>query len=258
VPLTRTALLARTGVVALLLLPWAGTHTVTAAGHRCAISAPALAVDVKRACAVVRAAVPGWDGRAAVVHGPSDGNVAAETVGRTVTLRAAGWAALSPVGRQEVLTHELVHVATDSFTTTRTPTWLVEGFAEAVALRDSGLADAVVAQELRAAHARGWLPQYLPGTREFAVRPALAYQESWLAVRLLQRRYGDRAVLGLYRAAGEQPLAAALRGLGREGAALASRRQSQSSDAFRSRVSRAMTVPLLVAAVRAEIVSRLS
>ena len=226
--LTRSALLARAGVVLVLLLPWAVDGP---ARSTCSIAAPALDVDVKRACEAVRAAVPGWDGRATVVHGTSDGEVAADTVGRTVTLRAAGWAALSAAGRQEVLTHELVHVATDAFTTPRTPQWLVEGLAEAVALRGTEWPDRVIAQELRSQVARGWLPRALPSPADFEARPAVAYEESWLAVVALQRRLGDAAVLRLYRAAGEQPLARALR---------------------------VMTVPDLVRAMRAEIVSRLS
>jgi hypothetical protein len=214
-PLTRLVL------VGVLLLP---AVSAARAASPCAISAPELRADVALACRTVLAAVPTWDGRAVVEVIDGDPAVAAETLGAVISVHGTAWDGLTPAGRQEVLTHELVHVATDALTTPRTPTWLVEGFAEAVAVRGSGLPDRVVAQELAAAVARGYLPTVLPTTRDFAQMPALAYQESWLAVELLVRRDGAAAVRRLYRAAG----------------------------------SGAVTVPGLVAALRAEIVRRLS
>ena len=180
--------LTRLGLVAVLLVPCAQARATT----RCAVEAPALEADLARACAAVRAAVPGWDGRGTVLLADGDPAVAGETVGTTVTLHRQAWAALTAAGRQEVLTHELVHVATDGIDA---PLWLQEGFAESVALRGSGIPDRVAGAELAAAP----LPDALPSDADFEATPAIAYQESWLAVDLLRREHGDAWVLRLYR-----------------------------------------------------------
>jgi len=198
---------ARLVLVGVLLVPCAGA--ARAAGG-CRVIAPPLEADLARACAAVRAAVPSWDGRGLVLVGAGDPDVAADTLGATVRVHSAAWARLTPAGRQVVLTHELVHVATDAFTTARTPQWLVEGLADAIALRGSGLPDRVVAQELAGQVARGELPTALPTAEDFAATPAVAYQESWLAVDLLLRRFGTAAVLRLYREAGRESLGEAL------------------------------------------------
>jgi hypothetical protein len=184
--------LARLGLVTVLLVPCAQASATT----RCAVEAPALGADVARACAAVRAVVPGWDGRGTVVLAEGDPEVAGETVGSTVTLHRAAWARLTAAGRQEVLTHELVHVATDGIDA---PLWLQEGLAEAVAMRGSGIPDRVAARELAASPV---LPDHLPTDADFAAVPALAYQESWLVVDALQRDIGWPGLLRLYAAAG--------------------------------------------------------
>lgn len=175
------------------------------------LDAPALAADTVRACERVRHAVPGWDGRATVRLALGDAAVAGESAGRSVTLHEEAWRALTPQGRQVVLTHELVHVATDAITTARTPAWLVEGFAEAVAVQGSGLSDVVLTRELQQQVREQGLPTSLP--QALGV-DAARYQQSWLAVEVLLRRYGGPAVLRLYREAGTGTLSQALGRLG--------------------------------------------
>jgi hypothetical protein len=197
-------------LVAVLLLPplaavAAGPTAASAhPSHAACVrpGAPVLAVDLARACRAVAAAVPAWHGTATVQLVAGDAGVAADELGGTVRVHHDAWEGLTAAGRQAVLTHELVHVATAGLTTPRTPQWLVEGLAEAVAWRDVQLPDRVVAQELAAQVRAGRVPRGLPTSADFARTPALAYQRSWLAVDLLLRRYGDAAVLGLYRAAG--------------------------------------------------------
>jgi hypothetical protein len=188
----RPGRVARLSLVAVLLVPVAG---VARASSPCAVTSPVLGADVERACRTVLSAVPSWDGRAVVELVPGDPDVAAETIGTVVSVHEPAWARLTPAGRQEVLTHELVHVATDRFTTARTPQWLVEGLAEAVALRGSGIPDRHAGQELAAAHT---LPTHLPTGADFAATPALAYQESWLLVDLLVHEHGMRWVVARY------------------------------------------------------------
>lgn len=233
-------------LVAVLLLPPlaavaggrspASAHPSYAAVGACVrAGAPWLAVDVARACRAVTAAVPTWHGRATVVVADGEAGVAADSLGDTVRVHPEAWQTLTAPGRQAVLTHELVHVATAGVTTARTPEWLVEGLAEAVAWRAVALPDHVIAQELAAEVRAGRVPQGLPTAQDFAGRPALAYQRSWLAVDLLVRRYGIAAVLQLYRAAGTA------HGLGPALATLAP----------------ALTVPALETSLRAELVRRL-
>ena len=264
--------LVRLLLVGVLLIPAA---SAARAASPCSVSAPAsLGADLNLACRTVLAAVPSWDGRAVVQVVDGDVGVAAETLGATVSVHRQAWATLTAAGRQVVLTHELVHVATDAFTTPSTPGWLVEGLAEAIALRGSGLADRVVARELAADVARGHLPTALPTTHDFESTPARAYQASWLAVDLLLRHFGDAAVLRLYRAAGERPVGRMLCLLDvcrRSAAGDVNRRQGAGALSSAGGWTRSgpngsdliqqpggITSPWLVAALRAEILRRLS
>lgn len=223
----------------------------------CVVSpAPTLGVDLARACRAVRAAVPSWLGTARLVLGAGDPLVAADSLGSTITVHAAAWRTLSEAGRQAVLTHELVHVATDALTTQRTPPWLVEGLAEAVAWRDVRLPDRVVARELAVEVHAGRLPAALPTQADFGAHPERAYPQSWIAVDLLLRHLGDAAVLALYRDAGSMPLSRALsRAVSR--AASSSGARTRSGAFAPDLVQTAGAEALLRAAWRAELVRRL-
>ncbi|HUR51105.1 MAG TPA: hypothetical protein VMZ11_03170 [Mycobacteriales bacterium] len=210
-------------VAVLLLPPFAavagGPSAATAGpsydGSCLAPGAPDLAVDADRACRAVAALVPSWRGSVQVVLVDGEEGVAAEVLDGIIRVHPAAWEGLTAPGRQAVLTHELVHVATAGLTTDRTPPWLVEGLAEAVAWREvRALPDAVVAQELASLVRAHQVPRGLPTAQDFASHPAPAYQRSWLAVDLLLRRYGTAAVLELYRAAGTRGLHRALSAVG--------------------------------------------
>ncbi|WP_301177300.1 hypothetical protein, partial [Actinomadura geliboluensis] len=129
---------------------------------------------------------------------------------------------LNGLGRDVVLTHELTHVATGGARDWRTPLWLIEGFADYVGYRRVKISVRSAAGELRREVAAGRLPAALPAAAAFAggsPRLSQAYQESWLACRMVADRYGEATLVRLYRAAGRVPEAAALRdvlGLGRD------------------------------------------
>ncbi|MFF4237001.1 hypothetical protein ACFYYL_14120 [Actinomadura geliboluensis] len=129
---------------------------------------------------------------------------------------------LNGLGRDVVLTHELTHVATGGARDRRTPLWLIEGFADYVGYRRVKISVRSAAGELRREVAAGRLPAALPAAAAFAggsPRLSQAYQESWLACRMVADRYGEATLVRLYRAAGRVPEAAALRdvlGLGRD------------------------------------------
>ncbi|MCJ0868185.1 hypothetical protein [Streptomyces sp. AP-93] len=171
--------------------------------------------------------VPGsLDAMAALLGRPADEyrGLGAVTTGRTgagpapadrVVVNPEGYGQLTAEGRQVILTHETTHVATRAATTARTPLWLSEGFADWAAYRDSGRTPAEAAPSLARAVRRGDLPGELPAAGAFAFGGdadalARAYEGSWLACRLVARRWGDAALVSLYETAGRESLPAAL------------------------------------------------
>jgi hypothetical protein len=126
-------------------------------------------------------------------------------VGDRVVVAPDAFRRLTPAGRRVVLTHELVHVATRTATGPASPSWLVEGLADVVGFRRAGVPLEAAAPELAAAVRDGALPAALPSDAALAPgAPGLgaAYEQAWLAVDLLVRRYGATRVDALYRAVG--------------------------------------------------------
>jgi hypothetical protein len=83
-----------------------------------------------------------------------------------------------------------------------TPYWLAEGFADYVAYRATGASAKRAAHELAQDVKDGDLPDRLPEWADF--RPsnpnlAQAYQESWLACKLIVARSGEATLVRLYR-----------------------------------------------------------
>jgi hypothetical protein len=105
-------------------------------------------------------------------------------------------------GAQVVITHEATHVATDA-ATSRAPIWLVEGFADYVALSAQRIPLSTTAARIRALVRRHGVPRRLPGQPEFATGAdhlEARYESAWLACRLLAHDAGTPALVGFYRA----------------------------------------------------------
>lgn len=117
-------------------------------------------------------------------------------------------------GAQVVMSHEATHVATGA-TTSAMPLWLLEGFADYVALRDVDLPIATTAGQIIAQVQRDGVPPALPGLAEFDTSTShlgTAYESAWLACRVLADRGGEVALVRFYdRVDGETGLGAALR-----------------------------------------------
>jgi predicted RecA/RadA family phage recombinase len=112
-------------------------------------------------------------------------------------------AGLRRAGAQVVMSHELVHVATDAARGGTEP-WLVEGFADYVALRDTGLPDRTTLGRAIAAVRRDGVPDALPSAGDFDTRAAdlqARYEEAWLACRIIAERLGERGLVSVYDAA---------------------------------------------------------
>ena len=195
--------------------------------------------DAAALAAVGQAQVSGLTGstaRAAVIV-PSSAEASAALLGRTpdalgavagvatnlpgsslpvVVLNPAEFARMDPRGRQVVVTHELTHALT-GVVGTSAPTWLVEGFADWVALHDDTAPLLTSAGALLSQVARSGPPAALPTDEDLAgPTSGAAYQGAWLSLVVLAReRGGDAAVLAVYRAVvSGTPLDEALAGVG--------------------------------------------
>ncbi len=138
---------------------------------------------------------------------------AGRVLGQRVVLNPANLDRLSAAGRQLVVQHEVTHIATRAITRTQTPTWLVEGFADYVGNLHSGQSVRQAAVELGVRVRSGQIPAALPGAAEFtgsSGASARAYQEAWLACRLIAALAGQDGLVRFYRrvAGATDPVAA--------------------------------------------------
>lgn len=175
----------------------------------------------------ISAVLPGWR-RRAVVMVPADADELAAVVeepgdlsgiaafasadmprqgpptGKRVVVNPEVFDDLSPFGRQIVLAHEITHVAVRDVTSRTTPYWLAEGFADYVAYPGADASVRSAARELAEEVRQGQLPDQLPGSEDFDnanPRLAQAYEQAWLACRLIAELAGQDALVRLYRRA---------------------------------------------------------
>jgi hypothetical protein len=140
--------------------------------------------------------------------------------GQRVVINPTNLDRLGTLGRRIVLQHEVTHIASRGVTGPAMPTWLVEGFADFVGYRGSGVPVSVIGQDLRTLLRRGSWPGRLPADKDFrgdSSRLAAAYEEAWYACSLIAARIGLPGLVRFYRKVGSTPgdgaaaLAAALR-----------------------------------------------
>ncbi len=132
------------------------------------------------------------------------------TTGQRVVLSPTGSRALSIASLRVVLRHEITHVAARVDTVDGSPMWLLEGFADYVGYRDSGLSLAQGAPDLAEQVRGGSVPGSLPQDRDFRGRDRdVAYQRSWSLARFVAERFGEADLVELYRSlAGAGPISA--------------------------------------------------
>jgi hypothetical protein len=185
----------------------------------------AYADRARAAVPVVRRVLPRWPGRlvvevpasledleAALDARPGEyANIAAVTTTVDGTVAAGSpvhvfvnpevFGELRPRGAQVVMSHEAVHVATGAATSAM-PLWLLEGFADYVALRDVDLPVSTTAGQIIRQVRRHGPPAALPGPAEFDTTTShlgAAYESAWLACRVLAEARGEQALLRFYR-----------------------------------------------------------
>lgn len=148
---------------------------------------------------------------AAVTTTP-DGSTAPGTSAH-VFVNPAVFGSLRAQGAQVVMSHEATHVATDA-ATTDVPLWLLEGFADYVALRDVSLPVSVTAAQIARQVRQDGVPDQLPGQAEFDTRTThlgAAYEAAWLACVTLTEEGSEEQLVQFYRlVASGTPVAEAL------------------------------------------------
>ncbi|MEU1873124.1 hypothetical protein [Streptomyces sp. NPDC019793] len=159
------------------------------------------------------------EGMAGLLGSPASSyrGIAAVTTGETggrehapadrIIVNPDAYGLLGSLGKQVVLTHETTHVATRADTTSATPLWLSEGYADWVGYRDTGRIPAQAAPELAEAVAGGRVPARLPTDEDFgftaeAEELARAYEGGWLACRMIAEQWGEDRLDAFYRAVG--------------------------------------------------------
>jgi hypothetical protein len=123
-------------------------------------------------------------------------------VGQRIVINPALAGRLSASARRIVLRHEITHVAARASTVDGAPMWLLEGFADYVGYRDSGLEPTEAAPDLVRALRTGDPPRRLPVAADFASRSEnldLAYQLAWSAALYVVDLAGEDALVKLYR-----------------------------------------------------------
>ena len=110
------------------------------------------------------------------------------------------WATLKRKGAQVVLSHEATHVATKAAFADM-PTWLLEGFADYVALDHAGVGVDVAAKQILARIRKHGPPSHLPTANDLSPTAnglGATYEEAWLACRFIAQRYGERQLVRFY------------------------------------------------------------
>ncbi|MEU0227811.1 hypothetical protein ABZ177_26145 [Streptomyces sp. NPDC006284] len=159
------------------------------------------------------------EGMAGLLGSPASSyrGIAAVTTGETggrerapadrIIVNPDAYGLLGTLGRQVVLTHETTHVATRADTTSATPLWLSEGYADWVGYRGSGRTPDQAAPELARAVSEDRVPARLPTDEDFgftadAEELARAYEGGWLACRMIADQWGEERLDAFYRAVG--------------------------------------------------------
>lgn len=103
-------------------------------------------------------------------------------------------------GAQVVLSHETTHVATDAPFASM-PSWLLEGFADYVALDHAGVPLSTAASQIFTRVRKDGPPDALPSTGDLSPSaPGLGatYEEAWTVCRYIGAEYGEQRLIELY------------------------------------------------------------
>jgi len=125
------------------------------------------------------------------------GDSSADTV---IVLNPAVFSTMDRRAAQVVLTHEATHLLTHAVGT-RAESWVVEGFADFVALHDDTASLSISAGQILAEVKAGRTPKHLPTTKDFGAEShglGAVYESAWMIFRMLGQTYGDDRVVQFY------------------------------------------------------------
>ncbi len=149
---------------------------------------------------------PGAYARIAAVTTTSDGSRRPDAP-VAIVVNPTVFDGLGPIGAHVVITHESTHVATGATTVTM-PLWVAEGFADYVGVGAVDVPLSVSAQAALRDLRRHGLPRHLPSDAEFSGGAIeVAYEQAWLAMRVIARDYGRRRLVAFYEAVVHRPYA---------------------------------------------------
>lgn len=186
--------------------------------------------------AAVEAVVPGTTGDLVIISPHTQGEMAAilgqpqdavkqiaavttrldpdtESPTVVVVLNPSVFATMDRRAAQVVLSHEATHALTTAVGT-GAPNWVVEGFADYVALRSDTAPLTVSAGQVLTRVAAGDEPAQLPGDEDFGATQhglGAVYESAWMIFRMLGERFSDAQIVDFYqRTIGGEPVEKAL------------------------------------------------
>lgn len=174
----------------------AATRPVLGRGDGLVVEVPSDGTQLHRALGADRGT---YDAIAAVTA-PVDGSTAPRSPVHVFVNRSV-YDGLDPVAAQVVMTHEAVHAVTGAALVQGAPLWLVEGFADYVALRDVSLPVTRTAAQVIRQVRRDGLPDALPADSDFdpgATHLGTLYEAAWQVAVTIAEHAGAEALVHFY------------------------------------------------------------
>ncbi len=120
--------------------------------------------------------------------------------GVVIVLNPAVFSTMDERAAQVVLTHEATHLLTSAVGTSA-ETWVVEGFADFVALHDDDAPLSLSAGQVLAEVKAGKTPKRLPSTADFESTGhglGAVYESAWMIFRMLAETHSDADIVAFY------------------------------------------------------------
>ena len=120
--------------------------------------------------------------------------------GVVIVLNPVVFATMDQRAAQVVLSHEATHLMT-SAVGTKAETWVVEGFADFVALHDDDASLSLSAGQALAKVKAGETPRRLPSAADFGSGShglGAAYESAWMIFRMLSETHNDATIVAFY------------------------------------------------------------
>lgn len=121
---------------------------------------------------------------------------------RLVVVNPELFASMDPRAQQVVVTHEATHLMTETVGS-KAPTWVVEGFADFVALHDDRAPLGVSAGQILRQVRDSGAPKHFPEQADFEAAAhglGAVYESAWMIFKMLSQNYPDSDIVDFYQA----------------------------------------------------------